>query len=69
MLGDIFGRIAGLTRVELTLPLFFEVRPVLGSIRFPVPWAKAGLMGDAAPIIGLGFPDCAMPAEIGRAHV
>ena len=64
ILGDIFGRRAGLTSVELTLFLFLVLRPALGSGRLPLPRARAGLIGEAtAPSIGLGLPDCAAPAE------
>lgn len=62
MLGDIFGLNAGLTRLELTLFLFFELRADLGSPLLP--GAKAGLVGEEiALIIGLGLPDWAALAD------
>jgi hypothetical protein len=64
ILGDIFGLIAGLTRVEETLFLFFKLRPALDSDRLVLPCANAGVVGDATALsIGLGFPDRAAPAD------
>lgn len=64
MLGDIFGLNAGLTRLELTLPLFLELRP-LGSIFLPEVIENAGLVGvDMASSIGLGLFDMAAPGVL-----
>lgn len=64
MLGEIFGLNAGLTRLELTLPLFFELRP-LGSSFFPEVNENAGLVGvDIASSIGLGLFDTDAPGVL-----
>lgn len=64
MLGEIFGLSAGLTRFELTLFLFFELRLDFGSPLLLVPDANAGLVGDETALsIGLGLPDCAKEAD------
>jgi hypothetical protein len=56
MLGDILGRRAGLTRLELTLFRFLRLRPSLGSDFFPEVMENAGLLGvDMASSIGLGL--------------
>jgi hypothetical protein len=56
MLGDILGRRAGLTRLELTLFRFLRLRPSLGSDFFPEAMENAGLLGvDMASSIGLGL--------------
>lgn len=61
MLGDIFGLKAGLTRLELTLPLFFALR-LLASSFFPELIENAGLVGvDMASSMGLGRFDVAAP--------
>lgn len=55
MLGEIFGLKAGLTRVELTLFLFFGLRASFCSL-LPLVMEKAGLVGvDAHSIMGLGL--------------
>lgn len=65
MLGEIFGLSAGLTKVELTLFLFFALRPNLGSGFFPFVMLNAGLVGvDMASIMGLGRPDIAPPGVL-----
>lgn len=64
MLGEIFGLKAGLTRFELTLPLFFELRP-LSSAFFVEVIENAGLVGvDMASSIGLGLFDKAAPGVL-----
>ena len=56
MLGDILGRRAGLTRLELTLFRFLRLRPSLGSDFFPEVMENAGLVGvDMASSMGLGL--------------
>lgn len=65
ILGEIFGLNAGLTRLELTLPLFFALRPCLGSSFFPDVIEKAGLVGvDMASSMGLGLFDIAAPGVL-----
>jgi hypothetical protein len=64
ILGEILGLIAGLTSAELTLFLFFELRPILGSSFLAAPKRTAGLVGDDTALsMGLGLPDMATPAE------
>jgi hypothetical protein len=66
MLGDILGRRAGLTIVEVTLFRFLDRRADLGSIFLLVPGKKAGLVGEDMALsmgLGLGFPDCADAPE------
>lgn len=64
MLGEIFGRSAGLTRLVLTLFLFFGLRASFGSF-LPFVIEKAGLVGvDIASSIGLGRPDMAPPGVL-----
>ena len=61
ILGEILGLNAGLTRLELTLPLFFALRPFI-SIFFPEVIENAGLVGvDMASSIGLGLFDMVAP--------
>jgi hypothetical protein len=56
MLGEILGRRAGLTRLELTLFRFLRLRPNLGSDFFPEVMENAGLVGvDMASSMGLGL--------------
>lgn len=63
MLGEILGRRAGLTRVEVTLFRFLDGRTDLESI-FLVPGKNAGLVGEEIALsMGLGFPDCADAPE------
>jgi len=58
MLGEILGRKAGLTRLDVTLFLFLEFRADLAS---PFLLNNAGLVGDEPALsIGLGFPVCAI---------
>ena len=65
MLGEIFGLNAGLTRLELTLPLFFRLRPCLGSSFFPEVMENAGLVGvDMGSSMGLGLFDMAAPGVL-----
>jgi hypothetical protein len=64
ILGEIFGLNAGLTRLELTLPLFFALRPLASSF-LPEVIEKAGLVGvDMASSIGLGLVDMAAPGVL-----
>src|SRR4051812_18578111 len=64
MLGEIFGRKAGLTSAELTLFLFLELRATLESTLFPLVMPNPGLVGDETALsIGLGLPESAAPAE------
>ena len=64
MLGEILGLKAGLTRLVLTLFLFFGLRTDLGSF-LPLAMEKAGLVGvDMASIIGLGRPDMDPPGVL-----
>lgn len=64
MLGEIFGLSAGLTRLELTLPRFFALRP-LASVFFPEVMEKAGLVGvDMASSMGLGLFDMVAPGVL-----
>jgi len=64
MLGEILGLKAGLTRLVLTLFLFFGLRADLGSF-LPLAMEKAGLVGvDMASIIGLGRPDMDPPGVL-----
>jgi hypothetical protein len=64
ILGEIFGLNAGLTRLELTLPLFFVLRPLASSF-FPEVNENAGLVGvDIASSIGLGLFDIDTPGVL-----
>lgn len=66
MLGEILGRKAGLTRVDVTLFRFLDGRADLGSIFLLVPGKNAGLVGEEIALsigLGLGFPDCAHAPE------
>lgn len=64
MLGEIFGRSAGLTRVELVLFLFFVFRPALASNLLPGPSRAIRVVGDATSLnSGLVLPDMAAPAD------
>lgn len=65
MLGEILGLRAGLTRLELTLFLFFELRAVFESALLPEAMEKAGLVGvDMGSSIGLGLPDMVPPGVL-----
>lgn len=65
MLGEIFGLKAGLTRLELTLPLFFALRPPFASSFFPDVIENAGLVGvDMGSSIGLGLFDIDAPGVL-----
>ena len=65
ILGEIFGLNAGLTRLELTLPLFLTLRLPFASGFFPDVMEKAGLVGvDIASSIGLGLFDIAAPGVL-----
>ena len=64
MLGEIFGLNAGLTRLELTLPLFFKLRPFASTL-FPEVIENAGLVGvDMASSMGLGLFDMVAPGVL-----
>lgn len=64
MLGEIFGRSAGLTRLVLTLFLFFGFRALFGSFLSYVV-ENAGLVGvDMASSMGLGLPDTEAPPAV-----
>jgi hypothetical protein len=70
MLGEIetFGLSAGLTRVELTLFLFFGLRTSFKSGFLPFVRENAGLVGvEQGSIMGLGLPDSgAEGVQLGR---
>ena len=64
ILGEIFGLNAGLTRLEVTLPLFLVLRPLASSF-FPEVNEKAGLVGvDIASSIGLSLFDIDAPGVL-----
>ncbi len=64
MLGEIFGLSAGLTRVELTLFLFFGLRADFESF-LPFITEMTGLAGiELGSIIGLGLSDMLAPGVL-----
>lgn len=64
MLGEIFGLNAGLTRLELMLFLFFELRASFASF-LPLVVENAGLAGvEVGPSMGLGLPDMLAPGVL-----
>jgi hypothetical protein len=64
MMGDIFGRIAGLGCVEVTLFLFLLLRDAFASPFLPFPEISIGLVGELTALIsGLGLPCIATAAE------
>jgi hypothetical protein len=67
MLGEIMtlGLSAGLTRVELTLFLFFGLRASFKSGFLPFAMENAGLVGvEQGSIMGLGLPERAAPGVL-----
>jgi hypothetical protein len=65
MLGEIFGRRAGLNMLELTLFRFLGLRAPLGSPLLLPFSAKPGLMGDATALsMGLGLADMDAPGVL-----